>query len=189
MGGMEGDIAAVLAGGGSERMGGPKANLRIDGTTFLERIVDVLLEAFDTVYVCGGDTEVPGANLVHDPVLGGGPLGGIASALRVAGDGCVFITAVDMPLLDLPVIRRLAEPPVGRGHVRIARVDGRLQPLCGMYPGDLEELAMAHLRSADRSVMGFVRDVPHLELVDVTDGSLRNVNTQADYDALIAGPS
>jgi molybdopterin-guanine dinucleotide biosynthesis protein A len=178
-------IAAVIAGGSSTRFGRPKAALEIDGTTFLERIVDVLLGAFDTVYVCGGDTDVSGANLVHDPVPGAGPLGGIASALGVAGDGCVFITAVDMPLLDLPVIRRLAEPPVGSGHVRIARVDGRPQPLCGMYPGDLEELAMAHLRSVDRAVMGFVRDVPHLELVDVTDGSLRNVNTTEDYATLI----
>jgi len=186
---VEHPIAAVLAGGRSSRFGRPKAALEIDGTTFLEHIVDVLLGAFDTVYVCGGDVEVSGSNLVHDLVPGAGPLGGIASALRAAGDGTVFITAVDMPLLDLPVVRRLSEPPVGSGHVRIARIDGRLQPLCGMYPGDLEDLAVAHLRSTDRSVMGFVRDVPHLELVDVTDGSLGNVNTQADYDALIADPS
>ena len=166
-------------------MSGAKSDLEIGGTTFLEHIVDVLLDAFDTVYVCGGDTAVSGATLLHDPEQGAGPLGGIASALQDAGEGSVFVTAVDMPLLDLPVIRRLSEPPVGRGHARIARVDGRPQPLCGMYKGDLADIAMAHLRSRDRSVMGFVRDVPHLELVDITDGSLRNVNTPEDYAALM----
>jgi hypothetical protein len=34
--------------------------------------------------------------------------------------------------------------------------------------------------------MGFVTAIPHLELVDVTDGSLRNVNTPEDYDHLLA---
>ncbi len=183
---MDRGIAAVLAGGRSTRFGSAKADLEIAGSTFLGHIVDVLTGTFDMVYVCGGDMPVSGATLLHDPEPNAGPLGGILSALRVAGDGPVFITAVDMPLLDLPVVRRLSEPPVGSGHARIARVDGRPQPLCGMYRGDLADLAVAHVHSPDRSVMGFVRDVPHLELVDITDGSLQNINTPEDYEALIA---
>lgn len=184
MEGMEGHVAAVLAGGRSARFGSPKAALDIDGTTFLEHIVDVLLGVFDAVYVCGGDRAVPGSTLLHDPDPGAGPLGGISSALEAAGDGSAFITAVDMPLIGVSTIRRLSEPPVGGGHVRIARVDGRPQPLCGVYPGDLAGLARRHLQSMDRSMIGFVGDVPHLELVDITDGSLRNVNTPEDYEAL-----
>jgi molybdopterin-guanine dinucleotide biosynthesis protein A len=177
-------IAAVLAGGGASRMGSPKATLEVDGRRFLDRIVDVLLGAFDMVYVCGGDTPALGASLVHDDHPGEGPLAGIVSALRVAEGAPTFVTAVDMPMLTLETIRRLCVPPVGAGHARIARVDRRPQPLCGMYAGDLEAHAVGCLRSPDRSVMGFALGVPYLELVDIDDGSLMNINTPDDYAAL-----
>jgi len=167
-------------------MGSPKADLGIDGTTFLDRIVNVLLGVFDMVYVCGGDRTVLGSTLIHDPFPHAGPLGGVVSALHSAGEAAVFITSVDLPLLSPSTVRALCDPVVGHGHARIARVDGRPQPLCGMFSGDLVDLADRHLRSPDRSVIGFVRDVSHLELVDITDGSLRNINTPADYEALIA---
>jgi molybdopterin-guanine dinucleotide biosynthesis protein A len=179
-------VAAVLAGGSSSRFGSPKADLEIEGRTFLERIVEMLLDAFDTVYVCGGDSEVLGSTLIHDERPHAGPLGGIVSALDRAGDRPVFITAVDMPLVTLDTVNRLATPAPGAGHARIARVDRRPQPLCGTYGKDLASLADRHLRYGDRSVMGFVTAIPHLELVDVTDGSLRNVNTPEDYERLLA---
>jgi len=165
-------------------MGSSKADLPIGDVTYLERIVSVLLAMFDMVYVCGGDRTVLGSTLIHDPVRHGGPLGGMVSALRSSSGAAVFMTTVDMPLLQRSTISALCDPPVGRGHARIARVEGRPQPLCGMYSGDLADLADRHLRSTDRSVMGFVRDVPHLELVDITDGSLRNINTPRDHEAL-----
>jgi molybdopterin-guanine dinucleotide biosynthesis protein A len=179
-------VAAVLAGGSSSRFGSPKADLEIEGRTFLERIVEMLLDGFDTVYVCGGDSEVLGSTLIHDDRPHAGPLGGIVSALDRAGDRPVFITAVDMPLVTLDTVNRLATPAPGAGHARIARVDRRPQPLCGTYGKDLASLADRHLRYGDRSVMGFVTAIPHLELVDVTDGSLRNVNTPEDYERLLA---
>jgi len=179
-------VAAVLAGGSSSRFGSPKADLEIEGRTFLERIVEMLLDGFDAVYVCGGDTEVLGSTLIHDATPHAGPLGGIVSALDRAGDRPVFITAVDMPLLTMDTVKRLTSPTPVRGHARIARVDRRPQPLCGTYGNELASLADSHLRYGDRSVMGFVAAIPHLELVDITDGSLRNINTPEDYEQLLA---
>jgi len=179
-------VAAVLAGGSSSRFGSPKADLEIEGRTFLERIVEALLDGFDTVYVCGGDTEVPGSTLIHDAAPHAGPLAGIVSALNRARDRPVFITAVDMPLLTMDTVGRLTTPAPVMGHARIARVDGRPQPLCGSYDGDLASLAGHHLRRGDRSVMGLITAVPHLELVDITDGSLRNINAPEDYESLLA---
>jgi molybdopterin-guanine dinucleotide biosynthesis protein A len=179
-------VAAVLAGGSSSRFGSPKADLEIAGKTFLERIVEMLLDGFDTVYVCGGDAEVLGSTLIHDARPHAGPLGGIVSALDRAQDRPVFITAVDMPLLTMETVDRLTTPVAVMGHARIARVDGRPQPLCGSYGGDLASLADRHFRYGDRSVMGLVTAVPHLELVDITDGSLRNINTPEDYESLLA---
>jgi molybdenum cofactor guanylyltransferase len=179
-------VGAVLAGGASERMGAPKGNLRLGSQTYLERIVSTMLGIFDMVYVCGGDTAVLGSTLVHDPMPHAGPLGGVVSALREAHPGTAFITAVDFPLISRATILRLVERPVAVDQARIARVDGWPQPLCGAYGADLMDLAGRHLRSTDRSVMGLASDVPHLELVDIDDGSLRNINTPEDHRALLA---
>ena len=35
-------------------------------------------------------------------------------------------------------------------------------------------------------MMAFLRQVPHLTLVDIDDGSLRNINTPEEYADLVA---
>ncbi|MGI9529924.1 MAG: molybdenum cofactor guanylyltransferase [Acidimicrobiia bacterium] len=179
-------VAAVLAGGRNRRMGADKADLTLDGETFLDRIVGTLSGSFDTVIVCGGDRAPDGTTLVADPALGHGPLAGVVGAFAAAAGRDVFMTAVDMPMLTGDVIDALAKPLLSADQARIARVDGRPQPLCGLYGKALGPYAMARLDAADRSMMAFIRRAPHLTLVDVDELTLRNINTQADYEALIA---
>lgn len=182
-------LGAVLAGGTSDRMGRSKASLRVDGRTFLERAVAVLATVCDEVVVCGGDAAAAGLPVLDDLVAGAGPLGGVASALSHSDGRSVFVTAVDMPLITIETITRVMGRAVMPGQARIARVDGRIQPVCGVYAGDLAPLARVRLDAGDRSLMAFVRNVPHVTLVDVTDGSLRNVNTPEDYEAFLGAPA
>ena len=177
-------VAAVLAGGTNSRMGADKAALEIGGEMFLDRIVMILHERFDVVLVCGGERAPAGTVLVPDPEPGGGPLAGVAGACAAAEGRDVFVTAVDLPLLDLDVIDSIAAPLLSDTQARIARVSGRPQPLCGLYGGGLGPLVADVLGSADRSMMAFLRRVPHLTLVDVPEGPLRNINTPEDYASL-----
>lgn len=167
-------------------MGADKADLMLDGETFLDRIVGTLSSRFDTVIVCGGERASDGATLVADPALGHGPLAGIVGGFAAAAGRDVFVTAVDMPMLTGEAIDVLAKPLLSADQARIARVDGRPQPLCGLYGRALGPHAMARLDAPDRSMMAFVRRVPHLTLVDVEQEVLRNINTQTEYEALIA---
>jgi len=180
-------LGAVLAGGTSDRMGRPKAALGIDGVTFLERAVATLDGVCGEVVVCGGDEVAQGRPVLPDVTLGAGPLSGVASALDHADGRPVFILAVDFPLVTVETVRRVIGRGPMRGQARIARVDGRIQPVCGVYAGDLAPVVRERLESGDRSLMAFLRRVPHLTLVDITDGSLRNVNTPDDYAELVAG--
>ncbi len=180
-------LGAVLAGGTSDRMGRSKGSLRIDGVTFLERAVVTLERVCGEVVVCGGQDPVPGIPILPDVIVGSGPLGGMASALDHADGRPVFILAVDFPLVTVETVRRVIGRGPMQGQARIGRVDGRIQPVCGVYAGDLAPVVRQRLESGDRSMMAFLRRVPHLTLVDVTDGSLRNVNTPDDYTALVAG--
>ena len=182
---MSGRIAAILAGGRGLRMGEEKALLQLDSQTFLERVAAVVGESFETVVVAGGETSLPGSVNVHDLVPGAGPVGGLASVLDHGSGADVFIAAVDMPLISSETVERLSRPALLRGQARVARVEGRLQPLCGMYATDLLPLALEQLEAEDRSMMAFLGRVPHLTLIDITDGSLRNINTPEEYEALV----
>ena len=160
-------------------MGRPKALLRIGEETLLERAVGVLVSRFDEIIVCGGQDSPRGIVLVPDVVESAGPLAGIEAALEYGQGRDILVLAVDLPLVTSAVIDRLAAP-LFAGQVRVARGNGRIQPLLGGYTADLLGLVRAHRMSDDRSVMGLVRDVPHLTLVDVDPGSLVNINTPAD---------
>lgn len=166
-------------------MGRPKRDLVLGGTTFRERITATLHERFTRVLLVGdvGD-EVLGT--IPDERPGSGPLGGVTAALAHAAGEWVFVSSVDVPLLSVATIDRLCVPPLLPGQARVARVEGRIQPLVGAYAPDLLSLARRQLTSEDRSMMAFLRQVPHLTLVDIDDGSLRNINTPEEYEALVA---
>jgi len=158
----------------------------LDGETFLDRIVGTLRSSFDTVLICGGDHTPDGTTLVRDPSDGSGPITGVVGAFSAAAGRDVFVTAADTPMLDAGVIDQVAQPLLSGTQARIARVTGRPQPLCGLYGRSLVLYALATLDSADRSMMAFLRTIPHFTLVDVDEGPLRNINTPEDYEALIA---
>ena len=179
-------VGAVLNGGSSSRMGADKAMLELDGQTFLERAVENAASVADRVIVVGGPVAPDGSSLAPDLIDGAGPLGGLASALRHADGADVLCLAVDLPLVSEQTLRRIAEPGLLQGQARVARTADRLHPLCGAYSGDLVGLAWELLDSEDRSLMGFLRSVPHLTLVDVPDHELANVNTGTDLEAVLA---
>ena len=179
-------VGVVLAGGESQRMGADKADLVLDGRTFLDRAVRLLESRFEEVIVAGGGTTSGAAVLVPDAQPGLGPLSGIASALAHAGRD-IFVLPVDIPTLSAEAIDRLCEPLLLDGQIRVARVQGRVHPLVGAYPHGLLAPMMEQLGTPDRSVIGFLRTVPILSLVDIEDGSVIEVNTPDDLQSLRSG--
>ncbi|MFZ5723093.1 MAG: molybdenum cofactor guanylyltransferase [Pseudomonadota bacterium] len=103
-------IAVLLAGGESRRMGTPKALLDFHGRPLWQHLHERLLAAgCERVLVSGHfPQDIPGA--IPDLTPGTGPLGGIAAvvaALGPARTGTLLVTPVDLPLLDVPVLRNL----------------------------------------------------------------------------------
>ena len=179
------DVGVVLAGGGSQRMGVDKADLDLAGSTFLDRAVALLETRFGEILVAGGTRAAGTATLVADTQPDSGPLGGIAAALAHSGRD-IFVMPVDVPTLSADAVDRLREPSLLAGQVRVARVDGRVHPLIGAYPHDLLGLIEQRLASDDRSVVGLLRSIPVLSLVDIDDGSVIEVNTPQDLELLSA---
>lgn len=166
-------------------MGTQKALRVIDDATFVGRIAGVMQERFDEVVLIGGEPLDGYPMPLADVVPGAGPLAGLATLLKHAEGAHAFVVPVDVPQISVETVDRLCSPPLLNGQARVARVDGRVQPLVGQYAEDLLSLVEARLTVEDRSMMGLLRAVPHLTLVDITDGTLRNINTPEDYEALV----
>lgn len=125
----------ALAGGRSSRMGRDKALLQLNGMTLVERCLGKLRAICASVAIAGGAPELQRfASVITDETPGCGPLGGIVAALAQSSWEWNLFLPVDAPFVPVDCLRELlraaAEDSVDGV---IAKADGRLQPLCGVY--------------------------------------------------------
>ena len=102
--------AAILAGGKSSRMGQDKSLLPVRGKPLIRRIYEQLASRFDEILISTNEPTKHaflGVRTVPDLVPGKGPLMGIASALEAAWHERVFVTACDIPVVDLDTVARM----------------------------------------------------------------------------------
>jgi molybdopterin-guanine dinucleotide biosynthesis protein A len=124
--------ALILAGGKATRMGGvDKRELVIAGRTIFERQIDALAPCVAEIIV-SSPRPIAGYRSVADPVVGAGPLAGIAAGLAAANTPWLFVLAGDMPYVH----RALVELVVSRADDRCdavgIRIGGLAEPLCTM---------------------------------------------------------
>ena len=186
----------MLAGGGSRRMGSPKALLDWHGAALVRRVAGLLARVAGTVVVVGAAgqrlPEIPEALVVADAAPGNGPLEGIAAGLRALEGRCelAFVAATDLPLLH-PAFARAVLDEVGDLDAAVPELDGRLHPLAAAYrvsqAGRAAQLLAAGERRATALAGGpasrrlSAAALPHPE-------SLRNVNTREEYELLLRLP-
>lgn len=202
-------LGIVLAGGASRRMelspGHSKADLSLGGRTLLEHVCRAVRPEVDRlVVVAGQDQGVPSLPeidaVIRDSQPAGGPLAGIADALREADAAMdrVFVTSCDVPLLMSPVVRfmldRLSPPGV---LWAVPMFDGHPQMLASaMRPGILPAIE-AFLAAGRRDLRGLMETlmpsgtvalVSHadLEQVDPAGVSFADADTPEDLARLDA---
>ncbi len=192
----------VLCGGRSTRMGSAKEWLPFGDETMLQRIVRIVTEAAGPVIVvaAAGQTlpELPAAvHVVHDRRPDRGPLEGLAAGLAAlpAAVEAAFVTTADAPLITMAFVRRMISLFVASSpeiEIVAPRIDGRVYPLTAVYRRtavlQIEQfLAADRLRVTDLLASATTRYLAADELRDVDPElvSLRNVNTQADYQAAL----
>jgi molybdopterin-guanine dinucleotide biosynthesis protein A len=137
----ERSAAIVLAGGGSARMGTPKALLDWHGSTLVRRAVGLVARVVDgpvVVVRAAGQTLPalpPGTEIVDDAHAARGPLEGMAAGLRAIGDRAeiVFVTGVDAPLLHPALVRHVVASLRPGDDVALPVAGGFAQPLAAAY--------------------------------------------------------
>lgn len=180
-------ILALLAGGGSTRMGRDKALLPLGSTSLLAHLAGVGHAAGLAVVVCGrsqpADWPLADVRFVPDAVAGEGPLRGLEAALALADD--VVLAACDLPCLtpaDLTWL--LAQTPAEHGVA--TRIEDQLQPLFSRYLRSCLPLVGAELAAGRRSPLAVLRAgrFTQAQPPPAIAARLRDADTPADWQRL-----
>ena len=141
-------LGAILAGGQARRFGSDKAQALYEGVRLIDRVAAALTAQCDRVVVCGR-TE-PGFDCIPDwPETGLGPLGGLAAALRHAGEqGFAHVLSAGVDVPDLP--RDIAALLAGDGAAIVES-----QPVVGLWPTSAGPALAAFMAGGGRSLYRF----------------------------------
>lgn len=193
----------VLAGGLSRRMGGvDKPLLELAGKSMLSHVLDRLSpQVGRTVINANGDASrfaSFGLPVVADTVAGFvGPLAGILAGMRwstlhAPAANWIATVAGDAPMLPPDLVARLAAAAPG-GAIALARSQGGVHPVIGLWPVALADDLEAALNEGVRKVLIWVERHAHVavDFPAVRAGSADidpffNANTPQELDTLRA---
>ena len=181
----------ILAGGASSRMGTDKAQLHLDGQTFVERISSALTSIVAQTSLVGvQETSAPWhLPVVADVYLKWGALGGLHAALDACRAPWAAVVACDLPFITGELFARLASLRENYDAVVPVQRDGRPQPLCALYRVEpCRKRAEELIAAGERRPRGLLRAVESrwvtmAELANMEGAPLffTNVNTPEDY--------
>jgi molybdopterin-guanine dinucleotide biosynthesis protein A len=185
--------AFVLAGGKSQRFGQDKALIRINNKYLIEIIINQLQSKFPKVIVVANKTKdlnIPNFQIIRDMYENSGPLAGIHSALYHSNSDFNFITACDMPFINLKLVDYLLEIPDKKDAI-IPTLDGKLQPLFALYNRKIihkiEDVLNGKLAKSYLAIHKFIELIEPIK-VEVKDlpfydeYTFANINTVEDFD-------
>jgi molybdenum cofactor guanylyltransferase len=171
-------------------MGTPKALLAFGGEPLIVHVVRALGKLFgEIVVVAAPDQELPEvlATVVRDDVAYQGPVGGIYNGLRSVHSDYSFITACDVPFLNLPLISRLLGK-ITDYDVVVPYWQNRFQPLHAVYRAGVVDHLQRQLERAElRPIFLYDKvrtckiEEEEIRRFDPEGWSFFNMNTPEDY--------
>jgi molybdopterin-guanine dinucleotide biosynthesis protein A len=184
--------AFVLAGGSSSRMGADKALLEWNGQPLLLRAARLLDPLVAGVTVIGDPARYAalGLAVVPDDVSNLGPLGGIATALRISRLPWNLVVGCDLPYLTAAWLEFLiARALASRADALLPAGVRGAEPLCAVYHARCAPVISAALDRGVRKVTDglaglVIETLPQEEWKAFdSDGCLfKNMNSPADYE-------
>jgi molybdopterin-guanine dinucleotide biosynthesis protein A len=183
------EVAYILTGGASSRMGRDKALLPFRGATLVEWIAAQARLAGLEPCLVGAPSRyahlsIPCLDELH---AGQGPLSGIEAALRHAAPGWALILACDLPALTPDLLRSLLEAGQGStADVAAATAPGRRpEPLCAAWHTRALPAVQQALARGQRKVQDLFSELQVLHHPIDSESLTRNVNAPEDFAACL----
>jgi molybdopterin-guanine dinucleotide biosynthesis protein A len=177
--------AVVLAGGAARRLNGAdKPSLVLDDRALLDRVVDALTGAVETVVVGPARTTARRVLWTREEPPGGGPVAALAAGLELVSQPTVVVLAADLPFVDTAV-GPLLDALDGADAAVLVDGDGRHQPLAAAYRTAPLRAALTSLPAVEGASMRSL--LSGLSVVTVPDPGGRlpaahDCDTWADVD-------
>jgi molybdopterin-guanine dinucleotide biosynthesis protein A len=161
-------------------MGRDKAALLVDGVPMAVRVAAALRDAGAGDVVLIGRGVAGGDPVVADEHPGEGPLGGVLTALRWAGDRLVVVAPCDLLAPDPVALRRLVDALAGPSASRpVAAVAGTDDPLPLALRPDAAIALEAAFAAGERGLRRALRDLRPVD-AELPDRAVAGANTPAD---------
>src|SRR5580658_1040511 len=182
----------VLAGGRSSRMGREKALLDVGGVPLIVRTARLVESVAGSATVVGQTARIQalGLHAVADDWPGAGPLGGIATALRVSRAPWSLVVACDLPYLTRPWMEYLVSRALASdADAVIAMNASGAEPLCAAYRESAEPAIRSAVSQGNLKVRRMLENLRG-EVIEPgewkrfdSDGYLfKNMNSPEDYE-------
>jgi len=189
--------ALILAGGENTRIPVPKGFLVINNQRILDRNIHLFKGIFKRILISTNSPELyfsAGALMVGDIIPQKGPMTGIYSALMLPDVQAVFVTACDMPFINVILVEEILTRWDGRKDAVIPVYRNRPEPLFGIYAKRIACVMEDSIRKGEKSLRAFLGkiDVRYVEeeevrRMDPEGKSFVNINTLEDYQKETGG--
>ena len=171
----------IMAGGRSARMGRDKALVKLGGKTLLQRALDTWENYGGAVQLSVGTAEraalaPAGVPAVVDRYRDCGPLGGLHAGLLACRTELLLLAAVDCPFVTAALADGLLAA-IGTADACVYTVDGRPQPLFGLYRRTCLAPAAEMLAAGEHKMGELLRRVETVRLPAADPAPFRNLNT------------
>jgi len=189
--------ALILAGGKNRRFGDLKSFIKINSRSIIDTNIELLRNIFTEVILSTNDPEkyfYLGVPMVGDIMKDKGPMSGILTTLMLNDVQTVFVTACDMPFIQVDLIHFMKRRWTSSFHAAIPVFQGNPQPLFGIYSKKVAAVMETSIRNNMNSLRDFLHEINVLYIrekevkeYDPEGKSFININTEDDFRKEIGG--
>lgn len=190
------ETAIILAGGKSSRMGFDKQFLTFNNKKIIDTIIEQLEKEFQEIIIVTNKPEEYknySQKIFTDEIINKGPLGGIYTGLKKSTSNYAFITACDMPNINLDYIQYMKEIiEKNLVDICITKIGDNIEPFHGFYSKEIVEDIKEYLFLGRRDIKGLVKELNTYYISERIfkkynpDLSIFiNLNTQEDLNGII----
>ena len=179
---------SILCGGKSSRMQSEKGLVLYQNKTFIEHIIEAVLQISKTVQLItnGSDYDYLPYRKIKDIIIDKGPIGGIYSALVNSETEMNLILSCDIPLISTKMLQQLVENHNSSFDVSIFEETNQIHPLIGIYSKNMLPVLEKAIDENELKMMQLISNANH-QLIWIEDENkylFQNINSLVELDEL-----